>query len=351
MSDGRMTKGDRPGSAPVRPVTIWDVSRAAGVSVTTVSQALNGQGRVNPETRERVIRVAAELNYVASPIARALKFGHTMTLVAEMPGTAEEVGLDSAFLQDVLLGAAATAIEAGYVLAIMGPSSARQQLVPPHDGALLIDPERGGPLLESALDPRRPTVTVGAPVEQIPGLSIVDNDYRGGVSIVLRHLAEMGYERPALLTTESPFSFAEDSRAGYEDWCRTAGAKGTTVAVSGHPTIERGREAVRELVRGRRRPDAIVAVTEPLAVGALEAIGEAGLKLPDVGLVSLADSERLRTADVPVTALDLHPDRLGSTAVSLLIDALASARKGGAAAASSVEIETDLIVRAGTARP
>src|SRR3954453_2463514 len=121
-----MGKEDRPRSAPGGPVTIWDVSRAAGVSVTTVSQALNGQGRVNPDTREKVIRVAGELNYVASPIARALKFGQTMTLVAEMPGTAEEVGLDSAFLQDVLLGAAATAIEAGYILAIIGRSSARQ---------------------------------------------------------------------------------------------------------------------------------------------------------------------------------------------------------------------------------
>src|SRR5690349_1709004 len=105
---------------PSSRVTIKDVSRRAQVSVTTVSHALTGHGRVGADTRARILAVAEELGYVANPHAKALKSGRTMTVIAELPATAEAGGLDSAFLRDVLIGAAEQAMETGYLLAIAG---------------------------------------------------------------------------------------------------------------------------------------------------------------------------------------------------------------------------------------
>ncbi len=328
-------------------ITIQDVSRRAGVSATTVSHALNGRGRVGTETRERVLRAARELGYVANPIARALKSGNSRTLVAELPATTEAIGLDSAFLRDVIVGAAERAIEAGYLLAITSRSSSSTQVLPQHEGVLVVDPVGSDSLAKEAREAGRPVVTVARFAEHPTGVTAVDVDYSRGVRLILDQLAEAGYSRPALLTTSQPFSFAVACEAGYQEWCREKRARRIVRRAPRQPSIESGRAAVRDLLRLKRLPDAIVTATEPLAIGALRGLAEASRRIPDeIGLACATDSERLRSALVPVTALDVHPAATGRRAIEALIELVAS--EGRVKLPDLIEMPTKLNVRAST---
>jgi DNA-binding LacI/PurR family transcriptional regulator len=328
-------------------VTIKDVSRRARVSPTTVSHALNGRGRVREETRARIVEAAEELGYVANPIARALKSGRTMTIVAELPATAEAGGLESAFLRDVLIGAAEAAMETGYLLAVTGPTSAARSALPPLDGALVVDPVSGDPLVEDAAARGAPVVTVSRFVDQPDAIPAVGSDYVAGMRAILDELEGSGYERPVLLSTKRPFAFAAACLEGYEQWMAAHGRRGQVRYAPRHPSIETGRAATRALLDLKTPPDAIVAITEPLAVGALEALSEAGARVPDaIGLASVSDSERLRSATVPVTALDLFPAEIGRRAVAVLLDLI----EHGGTSPRSLELPTRLHARASTSR-
>jgi DNA-binding LacI/PurR family transcriptional regulator len=333
--------------AAVTRVTIKDVARLASVSPTTVSHALNGRGRVGDRTRARITEAAAELGYVANPIARALKSGRTMTIVAELPATAEAGGLESAFLRDVLIGAAETAMETGYLLAVAGPTAAARGTLPPLDGALVVDPVRDDPLVEDATRRGAAVVTVSRFVDQPASMPAVSSDYVAGTGTILDHLAASGYERPALLSTRRPFAFADACREGYLAWMAAAGRPARVRNVPSHPSISAGHAATRALLALKQPPDALVAITEPLAVGALQALAERGVRVPDdVGLVSVSDSERLRSATAPVTALDLFPTEIGRRAVGLLAELLEDGDPP-----SSLELPTRLHKRASTRRP
>jgi DNA-binding LacI/PurR family transcriptional regulator len=327
-------------------VTIKDVARRARVSPTTVSHALNGRGRVGEGTRARITAVAAELGYVANPIARALKSGRTMTIVAELPATAEAGGLESAFLRDVLIGAAEAAMETGYLLAVAGPTAAAGGPLPPLDGALVVDPVPDDPLVESATGRGAAVVTVSRFVDQPASMPAVTSDYVAGTGAILDHLAASGYERPALISTRRPFAFADACREGYTAWMRASGRAPRVRNVPSHPTIAAGHAAARALLALKQPPDALVSITEPLAVGALQALSEAGVRVPDeVGVASVGDSERLRSATPPVTALDLYPTEIGRRAVGLLVNLI-----GGERSSSSLELPTRLHERASTRR-
>jgi DNA-binding LacI/PurR family transcriptional regulator len=330
-------------------VTIQDVSQRARVSATTVSHALNGRGRVGAETRERIIKVAEEMGYRANPVARALKTGRAMTLMAELPQTAEESGLDSAFLRDVLVGAAESAVESGYVLAITGRSHAGTHPLSPLDGALIVDPVADDPLIETAAKLGLPLVTVSRlPAAAGVKVPAIISDYGAGMREILDHLESQRYRRPVLLSTRRGFDFAVTSAESFKEWMAEKGREPKIRYVSGAPSVSNGHTAMLALLAQRDPPDAVIATTEPLAMGAYQAVQETDRGMPEeIGLVAVVDSERLKTAAVPVTALDLFPTDIGRRAVALLVEQIESEKPH---AVESVELPTQLNLRASTTR-
>lgn len=332
------------------PVTIQDVSRAAKVSATTVSHALNGRGRVSKETRDRIHKVVEEIGYTANPVARALKSGRSMVLVVELPATAEAAGLDSAFLRDVLVGAAEKAIGAGYLMGITIRSGPRPESLPIHDGRLVVDPLESETPAQIKARQETPLVSVARFATQPEDIPAVDTDYMNGVREILDHLVESGYVRPGLLTTDLPYSFATACAAGYESWCDDRGVEPLIEAIADFPSIDNGHAATRELLASRDVPDSIVAVTEPLAIGAMRALAEEGLKVPnEFGVACAHDSDRLRSARIPVTALEVHPLAIGRGAVDILIEMIEADSKPEVPRLT--EIPSSLNERESTSRP
>lgn len=309
----------RPGAR----VGIRDVARAAAVSTATVSNALNGTGRVDPRTRERVVQVAQRLGYRANPSAQRLRRSRSGVLaVTAREPQADGYGLmDVEYFVEVLMSAASLTLAEGYSLTMVPASTASVTLAGiAVDGVLVFDVLRADPLLAALTDAGTPVVTVGrdTSVSRTAGWW-VDNDMVTGTTALLDHLAGAGARRIALLTGPADYSYCVDAEAAYRAW---AAARGQQPLVA-HVEHEPGHHAVGELLDLAEPPDAICAVLERYALAALAAAEHRGLRVPaDLRVAAGSDSGAARHAPVPVTALDLQPREVGRQAARLLIDRL-----------------------------
>ncbi len=323
-------------------VTIKDIARTAGVSVTTVSDSLSGNGRLPEETRQRIRDIATELGYRPSAAARSLVRSRTglLLLSAAAPGTSVSSLWSIDFFVNVMTAAAVQASSRGYALAL-SPKS-----VPPnlsYDGAVVVDPTEDSDLLAHARQDGTPVVTIGRSGE---GHAWVDNDYPVVVPDVLDHFRAGGARRPALLASEPTTSYVQDTVEQYTAWCNAHRCNPHVVYVEGGITEVAGRDAAARLFATSVRPDAVLATLDHLALGVATAAAELELSIPgDVMVASLGDSAMIAHSRVPITAVDLAPVQVGTCAVDMLIDQIET----GAAATDHV-VPGRLIIRASTER-
>jgi len=311
----------RPARAP--RASIRDVSREAGVSVTTVSHALNGVGRVGNGTRERVVSAARRLGYRANPIARHLRGGRTGILAVTncLPEGAPYGLSDLNYLMRVVTAATAFALSHSYSLILMPPASDPLALDDlPVDGVIVIDPLVDDALLARLAETATPAVTVGRDTAGAESDWWVDNDIPDSTRAVLDHLAEAGARRVALLTGPAEQSYAIETRQTYERWIVQRG--GTPLVGELRPPFDEraAYAAAHELLVRPDRPDAVYAALERFALRALAAAEDLGLRVPrDVRIATGSDSDAARAAHPPLTALDVHPTEIGHAAAEMLV--------------------------------
>jgi DNA-binding LacI/PurR family transcriptional regulator len=305
-----------------RRPSIHDVAEQAGVSITTVSHALNGRGRVLPETRERVLAIADQLGYSANAHAQRLATGLNQAIAMQVSGYGKNiVGVDSAYYIELLNGASAKALDLGF-MPMLAPAEIHREFPNlPADGAIVVDPTGAEPLIKSIAENGGSIVTAGRPLKNREHVSgWVDNDLPALTLVVLDHLYEQGYRRPAILTGPKNRSYSADTINSYNRWTAEKGIEPIVEAVRGNPTAELAIKAARALLGGPDPPDSIYATFDVFALGALRAARDLGLKVPDeLGIVATVDCEALRTASIPLTAIETHPRVIGAEAMSLLI--------------------------------
>jgi DNA-binding LacI/PurR family transcriptional regulator len=332
------------------PPNIRDVARAASVSITTVSHALNGKGRVSEETRQRVLRAADELGYTANVHARGLVTGRALTLAVQISGFGRQTFVPgSAYFTELLNGAYAMALDLGYVLVLI-PSAAEADLNRmPADGALVVDPTGHEALMELMRASGAPVVTTGrVPSNEQLSDGWVDNDHPAAAHAALEHLRQRGYVRPALLTTARELSYSLDAQEAYARWAGERGQEPIVGTIEGELDVDEAAEVTASLLRREPAPDALYSTNDAAALGALRAVRAAGLSVPgDVGIVGEMDTEALRLADPPLTAIDVMPAQLGREAVGLLVGLV----EGADVARRRIVVETELIPRTSSAGP
>ncbi|ADB50976.1 LacI family DNA-binding transcriptional regulator [Conexibacter woesei] len=335
--------------AGVRRATIRDVAAAAGVSVKTVSHAVNGKGEVDPGTRARVLAEAAKLGYRASRNARSLRSGRTSTIALLLPslGAAEREMLGLSYYMLLASAAASTAFGLEHSLLLSPAADDGDNLRRlDADGVLLCDPVALDPRIDVLAGQGIPVVTI----ERDPGRPDHDwcvvGDNREATWTLLDHLAAAGAERIALLASDSEWGWTVESVDAYRAWCAQRGAEPIEARASLHDLVRSAREQAHALLDRPDRPDAIVALAERAAAGVVQAARALGLTIPgDLMVASGADSPETTFGDPAITALDLHPGERGSAAAELLIDRLA-----GRATATSRTIAANLLVRASSQR-
>lgn len=330
-----------------RRPSIHDVAAAAGVSITTVSHALSGKGRLPQETRDHVRRIAEQVGYAPSMHARGLATGRTMLLAIQASGFDTRALVPQlAYFVDLLNAASAAAIERGYALVLLPPDVSEGRV---HglafDGAAIVDPVGDEPLLAALREEGKPVVTTGRiPGEPDAGTSI-DTDHVAAAGTVLDHLADAGCERPALLTTGRGPSYVADATRGYRAWCRAHKVKPRVLTVRGAPSEQTGQRAMGHAldVHGSAI-DGVYATLDVLALGALQAARERGVAVPgELAIAAITDSPALRAASPSVTALDLHPDWIGARAIALLVSLIEGT---GVPADAGGLLSAELVVRA-----
>lgn len=307
-------------AGPVRP-TISDVARAAGVSRTTVSHALNGVGKVDPRTRERVVQAATELGYRPSLRAQRLRSGQSRTLavVSSMPVAVAGGPSKLGFFMEVAAAAAETALMHGFALVVVPPLDTDPPLdTLDIDGAIVIEPDQDDPTTQRLRSRGVPIVTMGP--QQGMDLPYVDLRAPEVGRLLLDHLREQGARRIALLLGSGHRSWYVDLAEVYARFAEEHGMAPLVVEADESGGEDTGRAACAELLAQHPDVDAICAAVDAFAVGAVRAVAERGLRVPeDVRVATRYDGVRARTTTPTLTAVDLHLGEAAASAVELLL--------------------------------
>jgi LacI family transcriptional regulator len=328
------------------PPTIFDIAQAAGVSITTVSHVFSGNRPVGTETRQKVVEAAERLNYRPRSRARALATGRTMTLALQISFSGPEL-LFNPFFTSLLPELSGAAIELGYSFAFVpsdtGSGSFAEPLIGRRavDAAIFIDPRRGDPFVRAVIDARLPYVSLGRVLDAPRGPQ-VDHDHREVCRTVVTHLREQGYERIAMVSLREEVSYVTDLECAFGE-LEPDGAVVRAELLS----VEAGRAAANELLAAPERPDALFCMNDVLALGALQAGREAGLRVPeDLGVVGIEDSTLARHSEPSLTSVRVHPDEAGR----LLVVTIDQVLTAGGDPAPVVWVPIDLIVRHSSSR-
>ncbi|HST40250.1 MAG TPA: LacI family DNA-binding transcriptional regulator [Conexibacter sp.] len=299
------------------------MAAAAGVSVTTVSHALNNKGRLPEATRQRVRAIADQLGYKANATARNLVVGRTglIGLVVSQHGGPPFAVTDFAYFGQLMLAASTAAIGEGYAL-VLAPADGA--LAPQGgiavDGAIIVDPVRDDPLVGALARAGITVVTTGRMLGDDRSCW-VDNDHIAGTRAVLDHLQRSGAERIALMTSPLEISYTFDVERAYREWCARARVEPLVKAPELGLSERAGYAAAGELLSLPEPPDAIFATYDRLAYGTLLAAEARGVRVPeDLLLATTAtESQAPEQARPALTTLNLHPAEIGRAAASLLI--------------------------------
>jgi DNA-binding LacI/PurR family transcriptional regulator len=327
--------------------TIVDVAERAGVSKSLVSLVMRGSPQVSEKKRDAVLRAARELRYRPNAVARSLVAKRSLLIGVLLSD------LHNPFFVEVVDGIEQAARSADYHplfntggRTVEGESVAIDSLLQLRaDGLILVSsvlPSRE--ILAASVT--TPVVLVARP-SRWSGVDSVTNDDRAGAGLAVEHLVELGHRSIAHIDGGKGAG-ARARRAGYADAMRRHGLGDEALVLPGEYTEEGGARGVTALTRARKRPTAILAANDLAAVGALHALENVGLQIPeDVSLVGYDNTGLAALGHIDLTTIDQPRLQMGATAVTLLLDRLDGRRHR----ASHVMVPPTLVVRGTTSPP
>lgn len=312
--------------------TIADVARAAGVSPTTVSHALNGRGQVDPQTRQRVAEFASRLGYRPNRHAQRLRTGeaHMIALLSSMPFAVSGGPSRLGFLMEIAAIAAAAALERGLALVLVppiGPGQAPIDMLDV-DGALLVEPTADDGQLAELIRRGITTVSIGRPggAEASP-TPWVDLQSQRTAALLLAHLRDRGARRIAMVLGSADRSAYAEARQAYEAVLVESGMPPRSLVIDETLGEEGGHVAARRLLADDPAIDAFFVPVDAFAVGVVRFLHESGRRIPDDVIVATRyDGIRARLCAPALTAVDLHLEEVARLGVDLLFEHLQGRR-------------------------
>ncbi|PWJ27322.1 LacI family transcriptional regulator [Branchiibius hedensis] len=301
-----------------RRVTIRDVASAAGVSATTVSHVLSGNGRVHPETRARVNDTVEQLGYRPNPVAANLRRSTFGSVGLVLPPSS----LNYAFYSELMIGASEVLLEEATALSLIPPSAAPGQLSElAVDAVIIAEPRTNDPVLQELSQSGKPTVLCeGSPDELPPDMWTVDSDTTASVGATLDHLHASGARRIAAVVVEPVLWWGRNVLTAIDTWEAATGRTVRRGIIPFAVTPTQARDQIRALLKDGW-PDALLVCHEGLGASALATAHRLGRQVPDDLLVACTvDGPDLLTLETPVTALDLRPRRIGQAAARLVLE-------------------------------
>lgn len=336
----------------VSPATLHDIARLAGVSSASVSRALNGRPGVSAATRAAIARIAKEHNFIGNDSARALSSGKTGRVAVTLP----EVNAE--YFARILAGAAEVFRREGFSLILeythhradAQEDALRRILHLGVDGALLLLPTENPQELQALHDTGFPFVVIDALDQLTLASPWITSTNSLGAQQATAHLLELGHRRVAIITGAPDDLASRERLSGVRQAMKTAGlALDERLVRAGTFTDpDSGFEAALELLSAPDRPTAIFAFNDDLAFGALRAIHQLGLVVPQhVSVVGFDDLRAASLVSPALTTVRQHLTEMGSTAADILVQRIAGVNPPG----MQIQLSTELIVRGSTAPP
>jgi LacI family repressor for deo operon, udp, cdd, tsx, nupC, and nupG len=332
-------------------VSIRDVSKAAGVSVATVSRALAMPERVAEATREKVRQVAEELGYSPNLVARSLRSQQSRLIVVLVTNIANPM------LSRCIRGIEKVAQELGYSV-LLGDTQNDSAQEARYTGLLAARQVDGVIVLSSRLhhrvfdlilkaNPEAAVVNACACLDVAP-CSTVGVDDVGAARVMTEHLQSLGHRRIAVVTGPAESPHSRDRMFGYRLQLRAAGMQfDESLVIPGEFTMKSGADAADRLLAIPDPPTAVFCFNDEMAIGAIQRLTALGRRVPDdISVAGFDDIEFAAFASPPLTTISQPTDDMGATAMKLL-----HRRLGGDTHVETVTLPTQLKVRASTAPP
>jgi LacI family transcriptional regulator len=315
---------------PVMTATMMDIAKDLKVSVVTVSKVLRNQGRISDATRKRVLRRAKELNYQTNWVARSLVTRRTYTIGLLLPEFTHP------FFAEIARPVAQTVRPHGYHVVIscfeedpaLEASEADSLLARRVDGLIIASsqPQHCLDLFKRVQERHVPYVLIDRPIAGLRASFVgVDNHAIG--RLATEHLIAQGCCRIGHLRGPE-VGIAAERLEGYRRALVKGGFRAhSRYIVGGGHKDDTGYEGMRQLLSVRPLPDGVFCYNDPVAIGAMKAILESGLKLPrDIAVVGAGNVHYSDVLAVPLTTVDQGTCRIGVLAAELLIERIASKR-------------------------
>jgi DNA-binding LacI/PurR family transcriptional regulator len=322
-------------------VTIKEVAKIAGVSPSTVSRVISDSPRISGDTKKIVREAMESLGYHPNAIARSLVSKATKTLGIVMPQSTESAFLNPFFPQ-ALSGVSAAAHEQGYCILLSTGNDEKEQLESIEsivmggrvDGVIIMYSAVDNEVLDALEKINTPVVVIGKPLKA-KGTLYVDNDNVEASFKVTEKLIKNGHKKIALMSGSFKFVFSLDRLDGYMNALNRYNIplKKDYIIELSEFLKESGYSMAKGLLELEERPTALVVTDDVVAFGAMDAIKEKGLKIPqDIEIMSFNNVPSAELTQPSLTSVDIDAFSLGYEASKLIIERI----KG--------EVETDRVI-------
>ena len=331
--------------------TIRDIAELAGVSIATVSRAVNGRGDVSEETRGMVRRIAREHGYTANRNARGLSAGRTGLIGVTLPV------IHPTYFSSILASVAETLDEHDMRIVLCPTRHQHDREITlierlmhgTTDGAILVLPEESGSELRALAQQGYRYVVVDPSERLDEDIPVVSAAHSAGADLAVRHLLGLGHRRIGAITGPMGRLATGERLRGYHAALAAAGVPADPQLVAQSDfQVEGGFDGASRLLELPERPTAIFAFNDPLAIGAMQAARSRGLRIPeDLSVVGFDDTTEARFVTPALTTVRQPLADMGRMAVRLLVRLLEERAGDGV----QLELATRLVVRSSTTRP
>lgn len=305
-------------------VTIKDIAKELNISTSTVSRALADKWDVNPDTRKAVLELADKWHYRPNPISLSLKQQHSLFVGVIIPE------FFKSFFPEIIMGIESVLRPNGYhVLICQSNESAEIELVNLKaleskmvDGFIIsVTGNDNYSYFESLIKSNFPVVFFN---RICPGLNVsqvVVDDYKWAFQAT-DYLIKCGYKRIVHLAGPNNLDLAQERKRGYVNALEKHGINiDADLIIPCGVQMERGVMAAHTILNMENRPDAIFAINDPVAIGAMKTLQRNGIKIPDdIAIIGFTDSKMAIVVEPNLTSVEQPTFEMGKAAAELLLE-------------------------------
>lgn len=330
-------------------MNIKEVAVRAKVSTATISRTINNSGLVSPRTADKVWKAIRELGFYPNTQARALVSGRSRMFGLIISDIANP------FFPELVKSFENAAILQGYEVIIANTDyesdrmtvCVRRMIERKVEGVAIMTSEIAPHLVDELSRLQVPIVFLGIGKSK-PLISDISVDYLNGIREAVQHVVSLGHQRIGFISGPLSLKSARTRKTAFLNCLRQCGIHDSQQVVTyGNHKVDGGQAAMRELLALPKPPTAVLTSNDLTAIGALHAIFNAGLSVPDdISVVGFDDIELSQFTQPPLTTVRLSREELGRKA----FDALYRAAERLSTAGQKIKVNTTLVVRQSTAR-